>query len=351
MLLGMTESQNNTPAPKRKNYPITRGLCLFFGLFALVNAIVCVKGGTTAQNMNMWWIDLSTLAVSYNGSSLHFGFAIEMLASVAMILWAFRPRACLARHIITCVLTACLAVFAVLNAISYWKVLASGTLYFALPIPLSLIIAAVFAVITLRIARSHATARTGILTSGIIVACAIAAALLFPLLQVGFFGTTDYRRNADAAVVFGARVYVDGNLSVALRERMDTAIELYDQGLIDKLIVSGGIEEGNIDEAQAMYNYALAKGVPSTSLLIDRYGDSTEKSVKNTIMLAKRYKLKKVIATSSFYHMPRIKMLYNLSNFDVYTVPTVGDVLGNGTMASIWREIPAWWWYWLKGIV
>ncbi len=346
----MTNASDNIPAGKARSYAVNRGLCLFFGVFSLVNAVVCVKGGTTAQNMNMWWIDLSTLTVSYKGDTLHFGFIVEMLAAFAMIAWCFRPRCCLARRIVTCILTACLALFAALNAVTYFKTLTAGTLYQALPIPLSCVIALIFAVMTVRIAASDAKKGTGPAALMGIVASAVVMALLFPLLQISFFGTTDYRRQADAAVVFGARVYEDGTLSVALRERMDTAIELYDQGLIEILIVSGGIEDGNLDEAQIMYNYALQKGVPASALLIDRYGDNTEASVKNTIALAKKYKLSKVIATSSFYHMPRIKMLYNLSNFDVYTVPTIGDVMGNGTLASIWREIPAWWWYWLKGM-
>ncbi len=346
----MSFSSDNTAPAKDKTHAITRGLCLFFGAFALVNAIVCVKGGTTAQNMNMWWIDLSSLAVSYEGSNLHFGFAIETAAAVAMIAWCLKPRCCAIRRAVTCVLTFCLAVFAALNAVTYFKTLAAGTLYHALPIPLSCIIAIIFVLITISVAKSHPKKHTGIIQGTRVIAVAVIAALLFPLLQITFFGTTDYRRQADAAVVFGARVYEDGNLSVALRERMDTAIELYNQKLVTIIIVTGGIEDGNVDEAQAMYNYALQNGVPASALLIDRYGDNTVKSVKNTISLAKRYQLKKVIATSSFYHMPRIKMLYNLENFDVYTVPTVGDVIGNGTLASIWREIPAWWWYWLKGM-
>lgn len=346
----MAQTTDNTSSAAGKTYALTRGLCLFFGAFALVNAVVCVKGGTTAQNMNMWWLDLSSLAVSYKGSNIHFGFAVEMLAALAMITWCLKPCCKAPRRVVTCVLTACLAVFAGLNSATYFKTLAAGTLYQALPIPLSCIIALIFAGITVSIARSHAKRKTTVFAAGRIVICAVIFALVFPMLQITFFGTTDYRRQADAAVVFGARVYEDGNLSVALRERMDTAIELYDQELIGTLIVSGGIEEGGIDEAQAMYNYALQKGVPASALLIDRYGDSTELSAKNTITLANKYKLKSIIATSSFYHMPRIKMLYNLSNFDVYTVPTIGSVLENGTLASIWREIPAWWWYWLKGM-
>ncbi|MGN0072522.1 MAG: YdcF family protein [Coriobacteriales bacterium] len=345
----MAKHSDNTAAPRQRSYPVTRGLCLFFGVFALLNVVSCLKGGVTAQNMNMWWIDLSGLSLSYNGSSVHFGFIVEELAAIAMIVWAAKPHASALRRVVTCILTGALAVFALLNTLTYWQTLASGALYSALPVPLSFCIAAFFVLITVRVARSHPSGGAHPLSMGASVACALAFALAFPLLQIGFFGTTDYRRPADCAVVFGARVYQDGTLSTALRERMDTAVELYEQGLIGKLIVSGGIEEGGADEAQAMYNYALANGVPASALLIDRYGDSTEKSVNNTIKLASQYGFESIIATSSFYHLPRIKMLYNLSNVDVLTVPTVGNITGNGTLASIWREIPAWWLYWFKG--
>ncbi len=351
----MTEDKNKpepaskpTPAKGRK-HTIARGLCLFVGLFALLNVIICVKGGTAAQNMNVWWIDLNSLLITYQGASIHLGFIVEAIGGAAMILWAIKPHCSLARRIVTAVLTAGLAVVAFLNAITYWQTLASGTLYHALPVPLSFVIAVALAAVTWIVARSKVPAKEHPGFKALVVVFAAVFALVFPLCQITFFGTTDYRRDADAAVVFGARVYENGSLSLALRERMETAVELYEEGYVDKLIVSGGIEEGGVDEAQAMYNYAVSAGVPSSALLIDRYGDSTELSVKNTIKLAENYGLSKIIATSRFYHMPRIKMLYNLSNIDVLTVPTVGDVLGNGTIASLPREIPAWWYYWVKG--
>ena len=334
---------------KPRFYLVTRGFCLFLGLFSLLNVVACIAGGAAQQNMNMWWIDLSSVMVSFQGSSFHLGFLLETLAAVAMIWWAIRPHASMPRRVVTCILTASLAIVALLNAVSYWHTLMAGTLYFALPVPLSAVIALIFGFITVRVARANGRDDKKAASFAGVVAFAVIAALVFPMLQIVFFGTTDYRRDADAAVVFGARVYEDGELSLALRERMDTAVELYKGGYISTLIVSGGIEDGNVDEAQAMYNYAVAQGVPSTALLIDRYGDSTELSVKNTIKLAQQYGFDSIIATSSFYHMPRIKMLYNLSNVDVLTVPTVGDVMGNGTMISIWREIPAWWFYWFKG--
>lgn len=330
-------------------YFITRGICLFFGVFALLNVVSCVSGGNATQNMNMWWIDLTSVTLVVEKRSIHFGFIIEALAAAAMIAWAIKPCACMPRRVLTCIFTASLCLFAILNALSYWRTLSAGSLYAASPVPLSAVIALIFGFITWRVATANASKSAAFVGYLGVAVVTVVMALIFPLLQIGFFGTTDYRRDADAAVVFGARVYEDGNLSLALRERMDTAVDLYKDGCVKTIVVSGGIEDGGVDEAQAMYSYAVDKGVPSSALLIDRYGDTTQHSVKNTIKLAKQYKFKKVIATSSFYHMPRIKMLYNLSNFDVLTVPTVGDVLGNGTLASVWREIPAWWFYWFKG--
>lgn len=340
----MIFSANNTPG---RCVP-TRGLSLFFGVFALLNVIACVSGGDAVQNMNTWWIDLSVLTLSFNGATVHFGFALQAAAAAFMIWWAFVPDASALRCVITCVLAAALCVFAFLNAITYWQTLASGSLYSALPVPLSAVIALVFGLMTWRIAYANVEGGSSLLSFAGVLIVAICTALIFPLLQIAFFGTTDYRRDADAAVVFGARVYSEDSLSTALVERMDTAIELYEQGYVKTIIVSGGIEDEGPDEAQAMYNYATSHGVPSSALLIDRYGSTTKLSVDNSIKLAKQYKFKKLIATSSFYHMPRIKMLYNLNNVDVLTVPTVGDVFGNGTLASIWREIPAWWFYWFK---
>lgn len=300
-------------------------------------------------NLNTWWIDLTQLSLNWQGHTYHFGFVVETLAGLGMVSWALRPSCGSVRKVVTCVLVALLALFAALNAITYWQTLASGQLHFALPLPLSLFLALTFGGIATTIARSANHVRTGVFGATLLIVTCLVTALVFPLVQICFFGTTDYRREADAAVVFGARVYEDGTLSYALRERMDTAVGLYEDGSVGTIICSGGIEEGGTDEAQAMYSYALSKGVPATALLIDRYGDTTEKSVTNTITLARQYGFQSIIATSSFYHVPRIKMLYNLSNVDVLTVPTVGDIFGNGTFASIWREVPAWWFYWFKG--
>src|SRR5262249_49951987 len=66
-----------------------------------------------------------------------------------------------------------------------------------------------------------------------------AAFLSLTLLHVVTAGHIDNRRPADAAVILGAKIYEDGTLSRALLERLETGIELYEQGLVSYLIMTG----------------------------------------------------------------------------------------------------------------
>ena len=47
----------------------------------------------------------------------------------------------------------------------------------------------------------------------------------------------------------------DGSLSLMLKDRLDKAIELYKQGISEKIIVSGDHGREEYDEVNAMKNY------------------------------------------------------------------------------------------------
>ncbi len=333
-------------------YRVSRGIALFIGLFSLFNLVGLALGH--GSNQNLWWIDPTFLSSWFGSWGTILGMAVQAAAGILLVCWAFSPACGRGRKVATKVFCILAALIALQNAFSYWQVLASGSLYWALPIPLSFFIFLLFIWLSRRVGRSAVGKRheAGKKAYFGVIVFAVIAALVFPLAQIFFFGTTDYRTNADAAVVFGARVYDDGRLSLALRERMDTAIELYSQGYVGKLIVSGGIEEGtSISEAKAMFSYAQQQGMPSSDIIVDEYGSSTKETVDNTVAIAQSNGFGKLIATSSFYHMPRIKMLYMARGVNVYTVPTVGNVLSNRTGFALWREIPAWWYYWLTDTV
>lgn len=49
---------------------------------------------------------------------------------------------------------------------------------------------------------------------------------------------------ADVIIVLGAAAY-DGGVSPVYRERLNHGIDLYRQGLAEKMIVTGGVAKGN----------------------------------------------------------------------------------------------------------
>src|SRR5690606_10496208 len=105
----------------------------------------------------------------------------------------------------------------------------------------------------------------------------------FPVAQVIFFGKTDYRRAADAVVVFGAQVHNDGHPSTSLNDRMSTAVDLYRAGLVHYVIVSGGVGESGFNEAIVMRDMAVEDGVPAERVVVDSNGVNTDATVNDTV--------------------------------------------------------------------
>src|SRR5688572_15850090 len=85
-------------------------------------------------------------------------------------------------------------------------------------------------------------------------------ALLFVYVGVTFMmvykaSRADDAQPVDAIVVLGAAQY-DGRPSPVLRDRLDHALDLYDAGLADHIVLTGGRQEGDrFTEATAGYNY------------------------------------------------------------------------------------------------
>jgi vancomycin permeability regulator SanA len=183
--------------------------------------------------------------------------------------------------------------------------------------------------------------------AGVFIGCA----LVFPVLQMFCFGKTDYRRFADAAVVLGARAYADGRPSDALSDRVRTACGLYKEGLVHKLIFSGGPGDGPVSESQAMKRMALKLGVKAEDIVLDERGVNTRATVRNTEVLFRELHVSRVLVVSHFYHLPRVKMAYHQAGTEVYTVPARESYLLRQLPYNMAREIAAFWTYYLRPAV
>lgn len=320
---------------------VARGSAFFFGVFSLASAVVLVRGAQATEDA--WWIDLHFLP-AWTAA------AFALLTALLLLAWGVRPGSGSARRVATAAACVLVTVVACVNAVGFYAAWAGGRIAPWLPFPSSLLIAALFGWLARYVWRrpqGETVPRGNLLAAGAVVLLVVT---VFPLVQIAFFGSTDYRRPADVAVVFGAKVNADGSLSTTLEDRVRTAADLYRSGEVRLLIMSGAVGETGLDEPTAMRDRALALGVPASAILLDHGGSNTDATVDDTASIFRRMHLSRVLAVSQFYHLPRIKMAYRAAGLDVQTVPAAPSRYIIETPWLVLREIPGFWTYWARAI-
>jgi len=315
-----------------------RVLAGWLGALTLLNVAAALRHPTFDQTV--WLIDLRPL---HQGAAL----AVSALAALALLAWAIAPRPRAVR-IAAVAAASVFAAAAVLDIAVFYRAWVRGEIAPWVPVPLSVLTAGAFLAIALVARRPQPsigwTARS--VTIGVVSASLI---LLVPLTQILFFGTTDYRRPAQAAVVLGARVMPDGQASVVLADRVRTGAELYRQGLVDTLVLSGGLEpDTGYDETAVMRALAIQEGVAPADIIVDPGGVSTAATVSDTTAMFAERGIGAVLVVSHFYHLPRIKLAYERAGLEVFTVPAAQSVIVPKTPANVAREVPALWVYYLR---
>lgn len=131
---------------------------------------------------------------------------------------------------------------------------------------------------------------------------------LVHLAAISVDGCSDEDAPADLAVVLGNHVAADGTVSGRLVRRLDRALELYQQGKVPTIIVSGGRDPGSPFEAEAMKRYLVERGVPADAVVEDRGGENTYLTARFTAEYMQQHGLRSVIAVSQYYHISRSKL-------------------------------------------
>ncbi len=236
-----------------------------------------------------------------------------------------------------------LALAATVDAIAYLRLLHGGGLAGGAPLPLSFLVVLVLG--------SRALGRpphrpSGRLVNVLAVGAAGTALLLLHLMS---FGATDYRRPADAAVVFGAKVSPDGSPSGVLYDRTRTACRLYHEGLVNRIVLSGGQgDDAPISEPVCMARVAREAGVPAEALILDETGLNSAASLAAVAVLAGEHRWSRVLLVSNDYHLARLHLLSRPLAVRTYTVPAVETVDWPEKPLCVIRELAAWGWHFLR---
>jgi SanA protein len=141
------------------------------------------------------------------------------------------------------------------------------------------------------------------------------------------------------AIVFGAGLYRDGSPSPVLRDRVQTAVELYEAGKVEKLLMSGDNSTPSYNEPGAMQKYAIQLGVPEDAIVLDYAGRRTY----DTCYRAKSiFGITEAFLVTQDYHLPRA--LYICDVLGLKTIGISADRRNYRLGTYIYwrlREIPA----------
>lgn len=315
-----------------------RGAALFLGGFSLLN----LAGDLLAPGFdaNRWWIDLRPLP--------HPATLALLGASSALLLWhGLRPAGAGARRTASFVITLFLLAVTASNAVTAVVLHLAGRVTGGSWVPFSLGVTLALAAVLVSLSDRAEAPRAGFWRVAGVV---LAAAVLAPVGQMLCFGRTDYRRPADAIVVFGARVYADGRPSPALADRVVTAAALYRAGLAPRVIMSGGPGDGATHETVAMRDLAVSLGVPARAIVRDPAGHDTRSTVRTAAALCRTEGWCRLLAVSHGYHLARVKMTFERAGMGaLYTVPS-RDSLGIARLRFMAREVAAMWFYYLTAM-
>lgn len=110
------------------------------------------------------------------------------------------------------------------------------------------------------------------------------------------------------AIVFGAGLTRDGTPTAVLRDRVETAAQLYFSGKAEKLLMSGDNRFVEYNEPEAMRQYAIDLGVPDEAIVLDYAGRRTY----DTCYRAKAiFGVERAILVTQDFHLPRALYLCN----------------------------------------
>lgn len=123
-------------------------------------------------------------------------------------------------------------------------------------------------------------------------------------------------KDIDCIVVLGAGIWGD-RPSPMLEDRLLQAIELYENNISSKIIMSGDHSSEDYDEVNIMKKFAIEKGVPSENIFMDHAGFSSYESIYRAKEI---FETKRIVIVTQKYHLYRALYIANQLGLEAYGV-------------------------------
>lgn len=124
---------------------------------------------------------------------------------------------------------------------------------------------------------------------------------------------------ADIAIILSAGRYRDGSLNEDALQRTVAGVRLFHQGLVPRLLFSGGPCCGESASA-LMARLAADLGVPPEAILLEEQSARTYDSAMHSAALLRRHGFESVILVTSTLHITRARLAFEAAGVSVQPV-------------------------------
>lgn len=155
----------------------------------------------------------------------------------------------------------------------------------------------------------------------LVVSLPLAVYLVLVAKQIEGQSVIDEAQKSDIIVVLGAAEY-NGRPSPVLRARLDHAFDLYQKGLSNLILTTGGAGgDQQFTEGQVGRDYLVRRGIAAEAIVVEGQGDSTVESLLAVSEIMRRMSLVSATVVSDGYHVFRAKRILEHEGMRVYGSP------------------------------
>ncbi len=131
-------------------------------------------------------------------------------------------------------------------------------------------------------------------------------AQLWDIHRIGYLSRD---RSGDCAIVLGAAAW-HNKPSPVLRERLNHAIELYQHGKVQALLLTGGYGEGaDFSESAVGLEYSVSQGIPRDRIFSEEQSLSTLANLKEAKKIMDQKHWKTALLVSDPWHLKRARRM------------------------------------------
>ena len=156
----------------------------------------------------------------------------------------------------------------------------------------------------------------------LVAVCVVVLYVGVTFAQVAQVAGRDQAQPAGAIVIMGAAQF-DGTPSAVFEARLAHGLELYEEGLADRVVFTGGRQVGDrFTEAQAGAAWLRSEGVPEEALRLEVDGSNSYEQLAASARFLADEGVEEVMVVSDPFHAKRLEEIADELDLEAHVSPT-----------------------------